>query len=217
MAPEAAPSLRDRQAAQVRAGVLEAAIAQLETRAVDDIGMADVAAAAGVSLRTLYRYFPDRASLLHAAGEHLYGSLGVPSGIAGPDDVSTSFLDAARRLSTRPALTRALVQTTAGRAARSATRAQRVAAIGAALRPVTGGLDADTERRATAVIAHLCSATSWVSICDESGLDDADAQQAVVWAIDTLVAALREHVPVHADSRVDPRRPSPTGRTHDDH
>jgi AcrR family transcriptional regulator len=182
-----AMSLRERQAEQVRIAVLDAVIAELETRSADDVPMADVARAAGISLRTLYRYFPDRASLRHAAGEHLYGSLGVPFDIAGPEDISGSLLTAAARLSTRPELTRALVQTTAGRATRSAVRGQRVEAIKAALKPATDGLDADTARRAIAVITHLCSATSWVIISDESGLDEADAQQAVAWAIDALI------------------------------
>jgi AcrR family transcriptional regulator len=185
-----AMSLRERQAEQVRIAVLDAVIAELETRSADDVPMADVARAAGISLRTLYRYFPDRASLLHAAGEHLYGSLGVPFDVAGPHDISGSLLTAAARLSTRPELTRALVQTTAGRATRSAVRGQRVEAIKAALKPATDGLDADTARRATAVIAHLCSAASWVIISDESGLDEADAQQAVAWAIDALIEHL---------------------------
>lgn len=181
--------------------VLDAVVAQLEERTVDDIAMADVAAAAGISLRTLYRYFPDRAALLHAAGEHLYGDLGIGYEIAGPDDVSASFRDAATKLSARPALTRALVQTTTGRAARSAARVQRVDAIRAALAPVTVGLDPDTARRATAVIAHLCSAASWVAVSDDSGLDDDDAQQAVAWAIDTLIDVLRSSQPRTARGR----------------
>jgi AcrR family transcriptional regulator len=188
-------SLRERQAQQVRTAVLEAVISELENKAVDDVAMADVAQAAGISLRTLYRYFPDRSSLLHAAGEHLYGSLGVPFEIASPEDISGSLLDAARRLSTRPELTRALVRTTAGRATRSAVRGRRVEAIGAALKPVTDSLDADTARWATAVIAHLCSAASWVIITDESGLDEADAQRAVAWAIDALISTLRDGNP----------------------
>jgi AcrR family transcriptional regulator len=182
--------LRERQAQQVRVAVLEAVISELESKLVDDVSMADVANAAGISLRTLYRYFPDRSSLLHAAGEHLYGSLGVPFDIAGPEDISGSLLEAARRLSTRPELTRALVRTTAGRATRSAVRGQRVEAIRAALQPATDGVDADTSRWATAVIAHLCSAASWVIISDESGLPEADAQRAVAWAIDALISTL---------------------------
>jgi AcrR family transcriptional regulator len=187
-----APSLRDRQAEQVRTAVLDAAVAALETKAVDDIAMAEVAAAAGISLRTLYRYFPDRASLLHAAGDRVYASLGVPQDIASADDIAPSFLDAARRLSARPELTRALVQTTAGREARSAARVQRVGSIRNALAPLTADLDPDLARRATAIVTHLCSAASWLSVADESGLAPLDAQQAVAWAIDTLVHSLTD-------------------------
>lgn len=185
-------SLRERQAEQVRTAILDATAGLLDTAAVGDISMSDVAAAAGLSLRTLYRYFPDRSELLQAAGEHVYSALGVPIDITGPKDISVSFLDAARRLASRPELARALVQTTAGRAARTAGRPRRVAAIRSALAPVTSDLDDDTARWATAVIAHLCSAVSWVSITDDSGLDEADAQRAVAWAIDTLVNTLEE-------------------------
>src|SRR5690349_19246660 len=175
--------LRERQAERVRVSVLDTVIAQLETRAPDNVSMAEIAEAAGVSLRTLYRYFPDREALLHAAGEHLYATLEVPYDIAGPDKISASFQKAARQLSTRPGLTRALVRTTAGRAARSAVRSRRVEAIDNALRPVTKDLDSATARQATAVIAHLCGAASWVMIADETGLTDVQAQRAVAWAI----------------------------------
>ena len=72
---------------------------------------------------------------------------------------------------------------------------QRLDAIRTALAPVTDRLDDDTARRATAVIAHLCSAASWVAVSDDSGLDDDDAQQAVAWAIDTLIEVLRSQQP----------------------
>jgi AcrR family transcriptional regulator len=194
-------SLRERQAQQARTAMLEAAITHLETTPADDVSMAEIAASAGVSLRTLYRYFPDRASLLHAAGEHLYASLGVPFEITGPETISASLLDAAKRLSTRPELTRALVRTTAGRATRSPLRGRRVQAIRAALEPVTEGLDPETARWATAVIAHLCSAASWVFIADDQGMDDDDAQRAVAWAIDFLVSSLqRAPAPASAPS-----------------
>jgi AcrR family transcriptional regulator len=183
--------LREKQAAQLRIAVLEAVLARLEGEAADDVSMADIAQSAGISLRTLYRYFPDRASLLQSAGEHLYNSLGVPVDIAEPQDIARSFTEAARRLGARPKLTRALVRTGAGRVARSAMRKQRVQAIRNALKPATAGLDADLVKRATALITHLCSATSWVSIADESGLSDADAQAAVRWGIESLIGTLQ--------------------------
>jgi AcrR family transcriptional regulator len=183
--------LRARQAQQIRAAVLDAVLSELERQSAGDVSMADVAKSAGISLRTLYRYFPDRPSLLRAAGEHLYGSLGVPFDIAGPEEISKSLLDAAGRLSTRPRLAHALVRTTAGQTARSEVREQRVDALVAALKPLTDNVDPTTARQATAVITHLCSAASWVTLAEESGLDDAEAQQAVAWAIDALVSTLR--------------------------
>jgi AcrR family transcriptional regulator len=187
-------TLREKKADLVRTSVLEAAVDELET-AGDDVSMAQIAERAGVSLRTLYRYFPDRAALLHAAGEHLYCSLGVPFDVSGPDQISASLLEAAQRLSTRPALARALVRSTAGRTARSTARTQRVAAIRSTLDPVIEGLDEDTRRWSAAVIAHLCSVASWVTVAEDSDLDDADAQRAVAWAIDTLLTSVREAAP----------------------
>jgi AcrR family transcriptional regulator len=193
--PAQASSLRERQAEQIRTTILEAVIRELETRPVDDLSMGDVAEAAGISLRTLYRYFPDRPSLLGEAGQHVVDSLNLPIEVHGPDAISSSFLDAARRFSTRPQLARALVQTAAGRAARSSARSQRSEAVGEALRSLTDGLDPRTARRAAAVISHLCSLQSWVSIANDTGLDDEEAQAAVAWAIDTLVAALESNRP----------------------
>jgi AcrR family transcriptional regulator len=189
--------------------MLDAAIAQLEAKAGEDVSMADIADTAGVSLRTLYRYFPDRATLLQAAGEHLYASLGVPFEIAGPEAISASLLDAAKRLTTRPELTRALVRTPAGRATRTPVRGRRIQAIRAALEPVTDPLDPDTVRWATAVITHLCSAASWVYIADDQGLDDAEAQRSVAWAVDVLVSALQQAAAAPAAVRsvsIDDRR-----------
>jgi AcrR family transcriptional regulator len=203
MAGNATETLRERKALLVRTTVLETAISQLETTG-DEVSMAQIADSAGVSLRTLYRYFPDRAALLHAAGERLYASLGVPFDVSSPDQISASLLEAGRRLSARPELTRVLVRTTAGRTARSAVRGQRVAAIRSALGPVTDELDEDTGRWAAAVIAHLCSAASWVIIADDSGLEDSDAQHAVAWAIDRLVSCLRDPVQTPHPAQVEP-------------
>jgi AcrR family transcriptional regulator len=189
-----APSttLRERQARQVRTAVLEATIAALEASNVADVAMADIAAAAGISLRTLYRHFPDRASLLQAAGDHLYASLGVPFKVQTAGQLAQSFREAARRLSARPKLSRALVKSSAGLEARSRVRRERLDAIQSALAPLTADLDAAFGRRATAVLAHLCSAASWVSIADESELSDAEAQEAAGWAIEVLVRSLQE-------------------------
>jgi AcrR family transcriptional regulator len=59
--------LQDRRAALGRDAVLDALVVHLEAGTADSISMEDLAREAGVSRRTLYRYFPTRADLLAAA------------------------------------------------------------------------------------------------------------------------------------------------------
>lgn len=188
-------SLRKRQAQQVRAAILEAALVALEEMTGAELSMAHIADLAGVSLRTVYRHFSDRAALLEAAGNHLYASLDVAIDIAAPEDIASSFRAAARQFSKRPKLARALVQSRAGRASRSRVRSQRVQAISGALEQLTGGVEPSLAVPATAIITHLCSAAAWVQVAEESGLSDEQAQEAVAWAIETLVSSLKSQVP----------------------
>jgi AcrR family transcriptional regulator len=200
-------SLRQRQAQQVRAAILEAALVALEEMTGDELSMVHIARLAGVSLRTVYRHFSDRAALLEAAGNHLYASLDVAIDIAAPEDIASSFRVAARQLSKRPKLARALVQSRAGRASRSRVRSQRVQAISGALEQLTGGVEPGAAVAATAIITHLCSAAAWVQVAEESGLSDEQAQEAVAWAIETLVSSLKSQVSGRRRDKIARRSP----------
>ena len=187
-------NLRERQAQHVRIAILEAVLTALESMAGDELSMGHIAKRAGISLRTLYRHFPDRAALLEAAGDHLYASLEVPIAVTKAEGIAASFRVAARKLSSRPKLARALVQSRAGRTSRSRVRSRRAQAIGTALEQLTEQVGPAIAGHAKAVITHLCSAAAWVEVADENGLSDEQAQQAVGWAIDALVRSLRNEV-----------------------
>lgn len=190
MAPE---SLRDRQAALARRAIFEALVHHLEVGDVDDVSMEELAREAGVSRRTLYRYFPTRAELLVAAGDWIRAeALQLPVEI-GEEGIAASFRAAAARLREHPQLARALLRTQTGRAVRSRYREERVKAIRSAVRREVPGLTRRDVERAAAVLGYLCSSNAWITMQDESGLDASSAQAAVVWAIDTLLARLREH------------------------
>lgn len=185
-------SLRSRQAAVARKAIVEALVRHLETGDADELAMEALAREAGVSRRTLYRYFPDRGELLSAAGEWIRSEmLQLPVEI-GAEGIAASFRAATSRLQRHPRLARALLRTRTGRAVRSGYRDDRVAAIRRAVRAeVPGATEAELER-AAAVLAYLCSSNAWTTIQDESGLDAAGAGAAVEWAIEALLARLRE-------------------------
>jgi AcrR family transcriptional regulator len=185
-------SLRIRQAALARTAVLEALLRHLEAGDADEISMDDLAHAAGVSRRTLYRYFPTRDALLAAAGDWIRDEvLELPVEI-GDEGLVESFRRAAARLARRPRIARALLRTETGRAMRVGYRADRVAAIRDALEREVPGLRRRDRDRAAAVLTDLCSSAAWITIQDEAGLTAVDAQAAVAWAIEALLARLRE-------------------------
>lgn len=185
------PTLRRRQADLATASILETFRQHLERGDADELSMEDLAQEAGVSRRTLYRYFPSRDDLLAAAGSWIRDEvLQLPVEI-GDEGIAASFRAAAARLNEHPRLARALLRTESGRAVRSGYRSERAEAIRLALRRDVPGLSKRDLDRAAAVLCYLCSSNAWITIQDESGLDASGAQAAVVWAIETLLDRLR--------------------------
>lgn len=189
--------LRERQARVVRDAILDALADRMETEEPENIALPQVAEDAGVSTRTLYRYFATREELFAAAGDHIVTRLGLPTKIASPEEISATFLESAASGARHPQLMRSMLYSNLGRRARSGHRARRTAAIAAALAEVTSHLDADEARRRSAAIAYLCSLSAWVTVSEEAGLTADDAQRGIAWALDTLIAQLRQENTAH--------------------
>ena len=206
-------SLRERQAAVIRDAILEALADRLDHDDPDDIAMPQVAAEAGISLRTLYRYFPTREAMFDAVGDHVVARLGLPRDIEGADDIAPVFLESARRGAQSPRLMRALLWTRLGRRARSSHRRRRVESIVAALGEVTSHLSADEARRRAGAIVYLCSLSAWITVSEECGLSAEDARRGIAWAIDTLVGALRQENQAAGDQAAGERQLPPRERT----
>lgn len=194
-------SLRERQAAVIREAILDALASRLDSDDPDDVAMPQVAADAGISLRTLYRYFPTREAMFDAVGDHVVARMGLPREIEGADDISRVFLESARRGAQSPQLVRAMLWTRLGRRARSPHRRRRVESITAALTEVTSHLPPDEARRREGALVYLCSLPAWITVSEECGLSPEDARQGIAWAIDTLVAALKQENSTHHHGR----------------
>src|SRR5689334_15908321 len=77
---EAQASLRERQAEQTRQIILDALIDQLVDTGAFEYSVFEIARRAGVSVRTVYRHFPDRESLFKALGLRVNARVGLDDG-----------------------------------------------------------------------------------------------------------------------------------------
>jgi AcrR family transcriptional regulator len=185
------PSLREQQAETARQQILGGVAALLEESSVDALTMPRVAELSGVSLRTLYRYYPTRERLLEAAGRWIGSELlgqGYPQTL---DEVADSFEDGCRQFDRHPGLVRALALSELGREVRGYRRGERLAAIRAALHKEVGDLPEEELRRAEAVLAYLHNMLAYTTLREEQGLQGDEIGKALGWAIRTLVDDLR--------------------------
>jgi AcrR family transcriptional regulator len=184
-------SLRDHQAAVARERILHGVAELLERDDSTELTMPQVAHAAGVSLRTVYRYFPTRDALLDAAGRWIGGKLlkqGYPSSL---DDVADSFQRACGEFDQRPGLVRAMAMSQVGRAARHSRRRERLDAIRQALEREVAALPERELRQAEAVLAYLHNMLAYTTLREEQHLSGEEIGEALGWAIRTLVGDLR--------------------------
>jgi AcrR family transcriptional regulator len=204
--------LREQQADLTRELILRALVERLEEDAPSEISVPEVAAAAGVSLRTVYRYFPTRDQLLQAASEwineRVLGGAPFPDKL---DDLVAHALRFPKRFDEHPRLVRAMVLTEAGRAVRSVRRGPRLEAISNALQEVTDNLPPDEARRAAAVLGYLENMQAWLALREDSGLTGEEIGLALAWTVQTLIDDLRRRN--DAAGRSNPVSDTPTGRS----
>ena len=152
--------------------------------------MPDVAAAAGVSVRTVYRHFASREELIAEAanwiGEHVF-AISFPQTV---DEFAANWQAVMAPFDEHPNLVRTMAITRAGSAIRS-RRTRRLQAMRQALQEVTGNLPAADQRRAEAVFGYLINMLAWVTMRDENGFSGQETGEAVSWAIQVLLDDLR--------------------------
>jgi AcrR family transcriptional regulator len=184
-------SLREQHAEATRFRILSAVAELLESGQPEELTVPSVAAASGISLRTIYRYYPTRDELLEAAGRWIGDELFGHPYPAGLDAVADDFERQCADFDERPGLVRALALSQLGREVRGYRRRERREAIRQGLRDELGALPEEELHRAEAVLAYLHNMLAYTAIREESGLRGDEIGQALGWAIRTLVADLR--------------------------
>jgi AcrR family transcriptional regulator len=194
-APGGRPSnLRDRHHELTRELVLRAVVEQLAAGNLGDLTVPEVARAAGVSLRTVYRHFATREELIAAASEwipeHVWGraSSVLPETL---EEFAVSPTTTFPPFDEYPNLVRAMALSRAGNAVRSVRRTRRLENLRRALRDVTGNLPPAEVRQAEAVLGYLSNMLAWLTMRDENQTSGEESGRAVSWAFRTLIDDLR--------------------------
>lgn len=181
--------LREQQARDTREAILRALVEQIGHSRPGEFALSEVAARAGVSIRTVYRHFGSREQALRAidayvAERHFPAIPADPAGLAGwvPElfaafDANAPWVEAMLRVGSEADL-------------RRAGKPRRVTALRRALAPALVGVDPVTAESAVAVVKHLLSAEAWRTLREDFGMDGVRAGGAVGWALQALLAEL---------------------------
>ena len=185
-----APGLRARKKDDVRNRITDALIALL-TEGRLDISHDLIAERSGVARRTVYRYFPDRQTLLAAATDRVRERAGprvaFPASEADMLDQLHDIYTGFDRIAPIATLVRSTPQ---GRAMRSSQNEERRVAYTAATAEAVKELPEDDRKLATAILQVLHT-TPWLEMRDTWDLTGEQIAKATGWAMRTLLADLR--------------------------
>jgi AcrR family transcriptional regulator len=186
----AAPTLRDRQTAATREQILEVAMEQLGQGPRGTFSHESIAEAAGMGARTVYRHFPDRAILLEALWERLREATHV-SFPSSEDEILPMARKVFQEFDANETLVRAVLTSPAGTEVRERGGVEGRAAFATSLAPLIDGLPEQQRSMIVAVFVAVYSAPFWNLLRERGRLSGPDAQEAVVWALSTLLRAAR--------------------------
>ena len=182
--------VRERQAEHTRQRILEALAGQLGRPNAVDVNVTEAAKEAGVSVRTIYHYFPDRSARVEALAEWTREALGpVDHPLVTADDIPGFTRAAYARAERHEALWRIGMVPGLSSDVRRA-RHGRVRRRIRELLDEIGAPGPETER-ATAAIILLESPEGGVVLVDMLGLSFIDAADAAADAIAAVITQLR--------------------------
>ena len=187
-----ASALRAEQAEQTRLRIIQAYGDEVCGGGDDgDVTIQQVAARAGVSVPTLYRNFASLDALGDAFWAWVEPQIGSFDAIVSPDDLPPFAEAAFRQFAELEPLIRAMIATRSGRKLRERSVRRRNQAFQRSLAPLTRRMPERDARAVTAVCKVLSSGQVWLIMCDDWGLDGAEAGRAVAWAMRVLIQAVR--------------------------
>ena len=185
-------SLAERLADHTQRLILDSAVELLEETSVAELTVRAVAARAGISERTVFRYFATREDFLDAVATEVSRSLALPPSPATLEELLDYPATLYRRFEAKAALTKAALHTELFHRMRNAQAGQRWVAVRQLLDRHAPKRSTRDRKLAAANIRYLLSATTWhyYRFYFGFGLDETIecAQTAIRQAVDGLGA-----------------------------
>lgn len=182
-------ALRAAQVKKTREQILEGLVRTMAS-GITEVSVPAVAQEAGVSVPTVYRYFPTKRALVEALGGHLAAKAGVGQVATRPPSSPEELAALARRMHEASEglgdVLRAAAVSELGRTLRKDAIPMRLKAIEHALLPVREHFDAAEWGHLRNVVLVLTSSAMLRAFKDYLELSGKDSGEAVAWAIETL-------------------------------
>jgi AcrR family transcriptional regulator len=154
-------SLVERLADHTQGLILASAIELLEQTQVGELTMRAVAARAGISERTVFRYFATRDAFLTAVAAEVTRRMELPADPSTMDELLSYPSTLYRRFEATAALTKAALQTELFPRMRNAQAQQRWKAVGKVIDRHAPKSSEHDRKLASANIRYFLSATTW--------------------------------------------------------
>ena len=179
--------IRDAHKELTRERILNAAIDLLNADSLDALTNADVAKAAGVTERTVYRHFASREDLLKAAWAQLQKRVGLGGFIQSAAELVALPPTLFAQFDTLPGAVHASAFSPAGLEMRKAVNEERKAAFLKAVKEARPDLKGEALLRLTAVCQLICSAWAWSIMREYWDMDAGQSGRAAQESIASLL------------------------------
>jgi AcrR family transcriptional regulator len=173
--------------------ILDAVTTLLADRRADEVTTRAIAAAAGVSERTVYRHFPDRDALLEGLSRRLAQLDGVKPSfrVDSLDDIAPTCRRLMELLDEHYGIARAEAVFNADPRRFAADTQANTREMRDLLAKGLPDLGAREQLRIAAVIRCLVSTQAWLRMREEFGVPGTESGPVVAWLIDTMIRELR--------------------------
>jgi AcrR family transcriptional regulator len=202
--------LRERQARQTRDAILDALSNLLEDRSADEVTTRELARQAGVSERTVYRQFPDRAALVQGLTERFEAAGGrEPDPAEDLEGLKRQAIHLMALLEEHAADARVEAVYNADPRRYSDSTLRHSEQMRDLVSRSLPDLERDQQVAVASVVRVLLSSQTWLRMREEFGIDGHESGPVLAWALDAILTRAEQGnaPPGSSPSRSTQRRP----------